>query len=174
MDNISCDICMDLMPLVNDGVASDDSTQAVMHHIQSCERCKGLYKGALPPPNTQRIKGKLRRKLFYVALCLIVIGTVYGLAIAAGQFMFYNAFIMPAIGALGYFALKKQSYFALVFVFLSVYLRWLWDSLGYLAQGSIVQAFVPPLWWALIYTGLCGLGLVIAALLHFGFRKEKV
>lgn len=174
MNQISCDICMDLLPLVNDGVASEDSQKAVLRHIETCDTCKALYTGELPPPNTGRIQWNIRRKLFYVALSLIALGTVYGLTIAAGEFMFYNAFIMPAIGALGYFTLKKQSYFTLIFVFVSVYLRWLWDTLGGFAMGySLTNIFVPPLWWALIYSGLCGLGLVTAALLHFGFRKEK-
>ena len=40
MDKISCDICMDLIPLVKDGIASEDSCDAVKKHISKCEKCK--------------------------------------------------------------------------------------------------------------------------------------
>ena len=40
MDKISCDICMDLIPLVKDGIASEDSCDAVTKHISKCEKCK--------------------------------------------------------------------------------------------------------------------------------------
>ncbi len=34
---------MDLMPLVQDGVASEDSENAVKKHISECESCKKIY-----------------------------------------------------------------------------------------------------------------------------------
>ena len=34
---ISCDVILDLMPLVKDGVASDDSSTIVKEHIKNCE-----------------------------------------------------------------------------------------------------------------------------------------
>ncbi len=43
MTKITCDICMDLMPLVQDGVASEDSENAVKKHISECESCKKIY-----------------------------------------------------------------------------------------------------------------------------------
>lgn len=43
MNEISCDMCMDLMPLVNDGVASGDSREAVEHHIKGCDACRKFY-----------------------------------------------------------------------------------------------------------------------------------
>ena len=35
---ITCDMCLDLMPLVLDGLASEDSEKAVREHIAGCER----------------------------------------------------------------------------------------------------------------------------------------
>ena len=32
MNEISCDVCMDLIPLVQDGIASEDSREAVEQH----------------------------------------------------------------------------------------------------------------------------------------------
>ena len=33
MNKITCDMCIDLMPLVQDGVASEDSRNAVLQHL---------------------------------------------------------------------------------------------------------------------------------------------
>lgn len=43
MLNISCNIIVDLIPLVKDGVASDASTILVNEHIKSCEICKSEF-----------------------------------------------------------------------------------------------------------------------------------
>ena len=42
MNKISCEICKDLIPLVKDGIASEDSVAAVEEHIKECENCKAL------------------------------------------------------------------------------------------------------------------------------------
>ena len=47
---ITCEMCMDLMPLVRDGVASEDSRLAVEDHLRSCPRCRDLYGGETVPP----------------------------------------------------------------------------------------------------------------------------
>ncbi len=59
MNKISCDLCMDLMPLVHDGVASQESCAAVTRHIQECSGCKALFEGELRTVN--RSSGILRR-----------------------------------------------------------------------------------------------------------------
>ncbi|MEG1267940.1 MAG: hypothetical protein RSD35_01700, partial [Oscillospiraceae bacterium] len=55
---------------------------------------------------------------------------------------------------------------------LCTYLRWLPDTFANVYKGDFAQAFIPPVFWALIYAGLFALGIVIASLLYFGFRKE--
>ena len=49
MHEISCDICMDLLPLVRDGAASEDSAAAVKHHMETCDRCRDLFSGDVAP-----------------------------------------------------------------------------------------------------------------------------
>jgi len=43
MNKISCDICGDLVPLVKDGIASEDSCNAVIKHTNECEACNLLF-----------------------------------------------------------------------------------------------------------------------------------
>ncbi len=48
-----CNIVRDLMPLVIDGVASEESTQMVTEHVKDCEPCAKVYeelKSDLPQP----------------------------------------------------------------------------------------------------------------------------
>ena len=55
MNDVSCDIVRDLLPLYHDGVCSEDSRALVDAHITSCEACRRELAGmdaALPPaPN---------------------------------------------------------------------------------------------------------------------------
>ena len=43
MSKISCDTCLDLIPLVKDGVSSQDSRKLVEDHIETCPECKEVY-----------------------------------------------------------------------------------------------------------------------------------
>ena len=52
MIQITCEICMDLIPLVQDGVAAGDSVSAVEQHIQSCPQCRAMWEGQIPTPRT--------------------------------------------------------------------------------------------------------------------------
>lgn len=49
MNEISCDVCMDLIPLVRDGVAAGGSREAVLRHIQTCDACRACCENAEPP-----------------------------------------------------------------------------------------------------------------------------
>ena len=61
MNKISCEMCMDLMPLVHDGVASSDSRNAVLAHIETCPDCKSLFEGELPAPSSGTGNSQCRR-----------------------------------------------------------------------------------------------------------------
>ncbi len=173
MNKITCDICCDLIPLVNDGIASEDSKQAVLAHVSDCASCKALLAEQLTADiDMERVIGKVQKRLRLILLLLIALGVVFGISIAPGEFMFYNVLIMPIIGAVSYVVLKNHYYVSILLVFISVYFRFLYDSIGYAFMGQFANAFVAPLWWALIYTGFVAVGALIALLVHFGFRKE--
>ena len=42
---ITCDIAMDLVELYTCGVASEDSCEAVKHHLKTCKECRHFYEG---------------------------------------------------------------------------------------------------------------------------------
>ena len=49
---IPCAVCRDLIPLVQDGVASPESEALVKAHLQTCPECRTLWQvgGGQPPP----------------------------------------------------------------------------------------------------------------------------
>lgn len=102
----------------------------------------------------------------------VILGIALGMILSTNQLMFYNLLLMPLIGGVSYFCFKKKALYTCIAVFVVGYLRWLYDSFGYALNGSFTQAFIPPLFWAVIYLSLTLLGIFIAGLLHFGLRKE--
>lgn len=170
MNEISCDICKDLIPLVQDGVASGDAQDAVAAHAAHCAACSAVLEGGQPPAAPQiddrRVLRTIRHKLSLAALALVVLGAVLGIGLSDGQGLFYNILIMPAIGALSYVALRKRAYLTpLALLLLGYVAPLLWRVL----RG---EDYAGPHIWVLIYCVLCALGILIAALLHYAFGKD--
>lgn len=46
---IPCEIVQDLIPLLEDDVCSAESREAVLEHIENCERCKAIYADSRKP-----------------------------------------------------------------------------------------------------------------------------
>ena len=44
MNNVTCSIVEDLLPLYMDGCCSKDSQQAVAEHMKTCEKCRETYR----------------------------------------------------------------------------------------------------------------------------------
>ena len=66
---IPCAVCRDLMPLVQDGVASPESEALVQAHMAVCPACRALWQGTddpampeLPALDDGKILQKLRRR----------------------------------------------------------------------------------------------------------------
>lgn len=82
MYEISCDMCMDLMPLVRDGVASPDSVAAVEGHIAGCERCREIYEeGNVPQDDGKTALSKAIGRVKKVS------AAIAGLLVLAGIFL---------------------------------------------------------------------------------------
>lgn len=179
MKQISCGVCRDLLPLVEDGVACEDSRRLVEEHLASCPSC-GALAGSPPlaepaAPDDGRVLASLRRGLLLFGLCLLLAGTVLGVALSGGMGMFYNILLMPLMGAVALFVLPRRWPWVILGVFL---LTCFWVPLSELFSSGWPEAgFYPGFWtqgifFAAVYSILVLLGAVIAALLRFAFRKE--
>lgn len=168
MNKLSCDMCLDLIPLVQDGVASQDSRDAVLAHIAGCPGCRALFEGELPPADAGKVLGKVSRRLRLFGAMVMMFGILYGLMLTAGNGIFYNVLIMPVIGAIGYYLFRWRGLYIIPGLLLGTHL--ITNALGmgeeYLGLPTLVM-------WTAIYCGAALVGWVIAALLHFVFRKEE-
>lgn len=181
MKQISCGVCRDLLPLVEDGVACEESCRLVEEHLAACPACRALSgppgAGPAAAPDDGRVLASLRRGMLLFGLALLLLGTVLGVALSNGMGMFYNILLMPLVGAGALFILPRRWPWAVLSLFL---LTCLWVPLAELFSHGWPResfAFYPGFWssglfFAFIYSLLALLGAAIAALLRFAFRKE--
>ncbi len=175
MNKITCNMCADLIPLVKDGIASEDSRQAVEEHIKTCETCRIQYEGAGTEPFTVNVDfevelGKLKRKLQIFSTVLMMFGVFFGLGLTASENMFYNSLLMPVVGVLGYLLFRWRAVYlvpGLLFV-----AQCLINLMG-VPRDMVHMSLMGIVMWVGIYSIFVLLGVLVAGLLHFAFRKEK-
>ncbi len=174
---ISCNVCMDLIPLVQDQVASADSQALVFHHIEGCTACRSVLKGEEAPqpakPWDQKILRRINRKFFWAGIAALLAAAIFGAAQTFSFGMFYNILIMPLIGGLGSFLFGKRWYLLPAGVFLLTPLFAAVFELFENGWKTAVDQLPATLIFALIYALLVLAGIAIAALFRFAFRKEE-
>jgi hypothetical protein len=176
--NISCDVCLDLIPLVIDKVASDDSCTLVYEHIKTCESCRAAFENTDTHFDTtvddKKIINAIKKSFYFTGFIFIVFGALIGIYLSNSSGVFYNFLIMPIVGACAYLTLNEKSYFIPLAVFVLSYMWQLIQNIydGALASGFKLELFYTPLFFSIIYVCLTILGIVIVALLKFAFRKE--
>jgi len=168
MNKITCDMCIDLMPLVQDGVASEDSRNAVLQHLQECPDCSALYEGEIPTPSkSNELLRKVQRRVRVFSAMIMMFGIFYGLMLTAGNGIFMNVIIMPIIGGIGYYLFRWKALYivpALLFV--------THTFTNFMGLGGQILEPAGLFIWTVIYCGAALIGFVIAALLHYVFKKE--
>lgn len=176
---LPCEICRDLLPLVQDGVASPESEAAVRAHLQTCEACRALWPEAgespapAPLPDDEKVVRKLRDRINGWLLAFIAVGLVLGLACSRSN-------------------LASGLLFVLIFPFVSGFTYWwggrTWRVVPPLAAvlWAVCQLidtrkfYVPDAYgsfaWltaacmgAVVVTLLCLIGALAAALLKYAF-----
>lgn len=177
MLNISCDIILDLIPLVKDGVASQESANLVHDHIKGCGSCKAEFDSfesismETPSIKDEKIIFDIKRSIFITQIILLISGAIVGVALSNSMNVFYNFIIMPIIGAISLITFKRKCYFSVIAVFV---LSFIWISIGEIISGGFQWAALHGgLYYSLIYALLIGIGIIIAMLLKFAFRKER-
>lgn len=169
--DIGCEICRDLLPLVEDGVASEESCTAVQAHLERCPACRALANGAVPPPapDGEALLRRMRRTLRLLALVVLLAGALFGVGLSGSMNMFYNSLLMPALGAVGYLVYRWKALWRiplLLLVLCGVV------ALLKLLRGLAVIDAASLLIWTGIYCLFALVGVLIAGLLHFALKKE--
>ena len=175
--HIGCGACQDLIPLVQDGVASTESRQLVAGHTAQCPQCRALLaagSSSVPPvapaPELLTVR-RLRRQLLTGALLILLVGVLGGSLLTYSIDMFYNLLIMPAIGAAGYLVLRRQWYWSVAGAGLCSLVGVLCKLLLFDHSGP-VAALIAAVPMAVLYAAPAAVGCLIGFLLHFAFKKE--
>jgi hypothetical protein len=177
MLNISCNVILDLIPLVKDGVASDDSAIIVNDHIKICENCKSEFE-TLDSINTlqssikdKKIISAMKHSIFITQIIILMAGGVLGVALSNSMGMFYNFMIMPIVGGVSVVSLKRKWYVTPIIIFAISYL---WTTISEIWSSGFEWIFLySGLYYGTIYTGLVLLGVLIAMLLKITFKRGR-
>lgn len=169
MTDISCGICRDLLPLVRDGVAGEESRAAVEAHVARCESCRALYETPDRPKDGSAAFSALRRKLQLFCALLMMLCIFVGMDLTGGQGLFYNSLLMPLIGGLGFLVFRWKSLCNIPLLLLGVGLV----TCGLnLLRGLESLLLADLLLWTVIYSLFAFAGVAVAALLCFALKKE--
>lgn len=165
MHEISCEVCRDLIPLVNDGVASGESVEAVLQHCEHCRECAAFLHQEIREDN-HVFERKLNRSVnLYTAIVMMAV-MMYGICLTGGNNMLMNAVIMPVCGILGFIVFGWKSVYktpVIILIFTSIHLLTAADHDG--IAEVVMMVF--------LYSIFALIGMVIAALLKYAFQKEE-
>ena len=182
MNKISCDTCLDLMPLVIDGVSSKDSKNLVEEHIQECQECRAIYSKPKHVDtedidmDSDKVLEGIKRRLYSFAGLILILGSMVGVSLNNSHNMFYNLIIMPLLGVVSYLAFDKKAYIGSILVFIFSFINQAITSYlsGYFSN------FGEVLFDAIIMAGLFiiffFIGIVIFKLLNiaiYGWKEDK-
>ena len=173
---VKCEVVRDLIPLVKDGIASEESEKLVLDHAAECAECRKLL-GEHDIPQISDVNKlflQLKNKVSAFSVFLMFAAMFIGLSLSYDADMFYNSLIMPVVGALGYIAFRFKAYYIVPFILTALNL-----SIGILnvIRGIETSSFADVLsmsvCWAVIYSIFAAVGILIASLFHFAFKKEE-
>ena len=180
---IDCSIVKDLLPLYVENMVSADTAKYIEAHLQECDGCRSelaLLKGGeeltsaqgepAPQPDSakpfKKIMKKMNRKFYSLAYSLIIFFIFLGFGWTGGENLMYNSLIMPIVGVFGYCVFNWKAIYKVPLLLLAI------DSFVCLF-GFVELDIYSLIMWTAMYSLFVGVGIAIAFLLHYAFRKEK-
>ena len=176
MNKISCNTCLDLMPLVKDGVSSEDSKKLVEEHLLECEDCKNIYVEFKPMEvedfkiGNDKILRNIKKKLYSLAGLILILGSIIGVNLNDSQNMFYNFLIMPLLGGVAYLVFERKAYLASILVFIISFIHQM--GYGYLKGYffNIKVLFYESIYMSIIFVIFFFVGIIILKLLTISIQ----
>lgn len=174
---IDCCVVRDILPLYAEKLVSEATAAIIEEHINECSSCKKEMEllnednfeirsenmKSAEPLKKFKQKFNLRMQSMYYAL--IILFVFLGLNITAGSDMMYNSLIMPLVGLFGYFAFRLRSLYKLPVLLLFI------EAFAVLF-GVLETEWQSLIMWTPIYLIFIYLGVAVAFLFHYAFRKE--
>ncbi len=180
---LPCAVCRDLLPLVQDGVASPESEAAVRAHLQTCEACRALWPEAgenttpAPLPDDEKVVRQLRQRINGWLVVFVGAGLALGLACSRSNVASGLLFVLlfPLVSGVTYWWGGRS--WRLVPPLAAV----LWAGFNLVGtRGHFVPEPAGTVAWiawavvgAVVAALLCLVGTLAAALLKYAFGGEK-
>ena len=178
-----CSVVRDLLPLYVEDMVSPETAQYVKSHLDECSECQAeleSLKGGegltaiekKPTANVAEVKSfktimkRMNRQFYSIAYAALIFLIFLGFGWTGGENLMYNSLIMPVVGIFGYYVFRWKAIYKVPILLLII------DTfvcMFKLVDLDLYSAFL----WTLIYSIFVFVGIAIAVLLHFAFRKEK-
>lgn len=171
---IDCGICADLYPLVEDGVASRQSREAVKRHMKVCEDCRKKYRDVSEAehesdmPDDAELIGRVRERISGWMLTGVLSGLLLGVLTTSmsANVPWLMLLIFPAI--CGWVYLRGGR----LWKWVPLLAMGLWVSITLLVSGGRLTDIPLAFVLGLIPLGLSYLGALAAALFKYAFKGE--
>lgn len=180
---LDCHVVRDLLPLYAEDMVSAETAALVREHLCECADCRKELdefsaesftgaenyadKNAEEIIPLKRFAKKLNVQMQSMSYALIILFVFLGLFITEGSDMMYNSLIMPAVGVFGYYSFRFRALYKLPVIL--VLIEAFAFLFGLLSDTDIFSLIVM---WSGIYLAFIYLGVAVAALFHYAFRKE--
>ena len=178
-----CSVVRDLLPLYVEDMVSAETAQYVNEHIKNCNECQAelanLKEGAelsaietrVAPKSDdakpfKKMMKRMNRQFYSIAYAALIFLIFLGFGWTGGENLMYNSLIMPIVGIFGYYVFRWKAIYKVPILLLIIDI---FVCLFKLVDLDLYSAFL----WTLIYSIFVFVGIAIAFLLHFAFRKEK-
>lgn len=173
MNNIPCEVIMDLIPLVKDHVASKESVKLVYEHIEHCENCRSFMQDIQSLEiNDKKIIQDIKSKRNKILLSFCMIGIIMGVLLTIEPYyMFWNILVLPIIGVLCWIIQPTKTYrlSAIVAILFSTF-KFIYILLEGSYYTGISFTFIFDL---CIVFALIELGNLLAFLIHYVWKGDK-
>ena len=177
-----CSVVRDLLPLYIEDMVSTETAQCINEHLKNCNECQAelanLREGAelstveakpvTRPEDAKPFKKmmkRMNRQFYSIAYAAIIFLIFLGFGWTAGDNLMYNSLIMPIVGIFGYYVFKWKAIYKLPVLLLII-------DLGVFAFQLVEIGFADTLMWTVLYAIFVLVGVAIAFLLHYAFKKE--
>ncbi len=177
---IPCAVCRDLMPLVQDGVASPESEALVKAHLAACPACRALRQGAdapavpeLPAPDDGKILQKLRRRYSTHLLLLAFVGIAAGVALGYTGSANWVILLLPLVWGVLTYRDTGMGRPLLLFTLGLAVLDAIVKQLVFLESFSIGNFLFNLASGCVLYATLGGIGWLIGWLLHYARTAKE-
>ncbi len=178
-----CSVVRDLLPLYIEDMVCPETARYVESHLGGCPECKAELdalragemltvaekkqsSGTDDVKPFKRMMRRMNRQFYMLSYSLVIFFVFLGFSLTGGENLMYNSLIMPIVGIFGYCVFKWKAIYKMPILLLIIDV---FVCLFGLVELDLYSAVI----WTFLYSIFVFVGIAIAFLLHYSFRKEN-